>query len=216
MGVVVRSKHALCLQGWRIHNMFWWCLWFEKISKNKIIIMTTHFFPCAGMKFEANNPSLEVSAFDLLATVYQCHHHCAEISEPSTCIFSKRLSLYRVFWNEIRPAHVGMTQGEIVSTPVGGRNMCPPTSPVPRLRTACALATKIQRSQVWLAKTNQWNHLSKLSKNYILLKRVFFLDEYSRSPPWQKLANWCTLWNYLNFSEARYLVLSICAAQNLS
>ena len=99
-----------------------------KISKNKIIIMTTHFFPCAGMKFEANNPSLEVSAFDLLATVYQCHHHCAEISEPSTCIFSKRLSLYRVFWNEIRPAHVGMTQGEIVSTPVGGRNMCPPTS----------------------------------------------------------------------------------------
>ena len=46
--------------------------------------MTTHFFPCASMKFEANNPSFEfeVSAFDLLATVYQCHHHCAEISEP--------------------------------------------------------------------------------------------------------------------------------------
>ena len=44
--------------------------------------MTTHFFPCADMKLEANNPSFEVSTFDLLASVYQYHHHCAEISEP--------------------------------------------------------------------------------------------------------------------------------------
>jgi len=44
--------------------------------------MTTHFSLCAGMKLEANNPSFEVSAFDLLASVYQCHHHCTDISEP--------------------------------------------------------------------------------------------------------------------------------------